>query len=101
MAQVWNIWIAGYKPSDDVGSDSFAMATPEGSLLRICDSTVCSELERQHPDSQVAVGIVKFFEVYSSTIGWVEGDEWRTHGRVITSGLNSAANAAVWKRTTE
>ncbi|KAL6720900.1 hypothetical protein ACLMJK_002825 [Lecanora helva] len=99
MAQVWNIWKVGYKPFQDVGSDTFVLATPAGNLLWTCDPKVVSELERQHPSSQLAVDLLKFFEVYGPTVGSVEGEEWRKHRKIITSGLNSATNIVVWKNT--
>ena len=101
MAQVWNIWKAGYKPFEEVGSDTFVLATPQGNLLWTCDPRVCSELERKHSKSQLAVEMLKFFEVYGPTIGSVEGDEWKLHRRIVTSGFNSATNTAVWRITTQ
>ena len=99
MAQVWDIWKAGYKPFEEVGNDTFVLATPRGNLLWTCDPKVCSELERQHPNSQVAVDMLKFFEVYGPTVGSVEGDEWKMHRKVITSGFTSTTHAAVWRDT--
>lgn len=101
MAQVWNIWKFGHKPFQDAGSDTFVLATPQGNLLWTCDPKVCSQLETQHSKSQVAVDMLKFFEVYGPTVGSVEGDEWKTHRRVIISGFNPETNAAVWKETTQ
>ena len=97
MAQVWNIWKAGHKPFQEVGSDIFVLATPQGNLLWTCDPKICSELKRQHDKSQLAVELVKFFEVYGPTVGSVEGHEWKMHRRIITSGFNSATNATVWR----
>ena len=101
MAQVWNVWKFGHKPFQEAGSDTFVLATPQGNLLWTCDPQVCSQLETQHPKSQVAVEIVKFYDVYGPTVGSVEGDEWKTHRKVIMSGFNPATNAAVWKETTQ
>ncbi len=101
MAQVWNIWKFGYRPFQEAGTDTFILATPQGNMLWTSDPSVCSQLETQHPKSQVAVDMVKFFEVYGPTVGTVEGDEWKNHRRVIVSGFNPSTNAAVWKETTE
>lgn len=97
MAQVWNIWKFGHKPFQEVGSDTFVLATPKGNLLWTCDPQLCSQLETKRPESQLAVEIVKFFDIYGPTVASVEGDEWKIHRRVIMSGFNPATNAAVWK----
>ena len=101
MAQVWNIWKFGYKPFQEADTDTFVLATPQGNLLWTCDPSVCNQLETQHPKSQTAVEMVKFFEVYGPTVGSVEGDEWKTHRRVIVSGFTPSTNANVWKETTQ
>ena len=101
MAQVWNIWKFGHKPFQEAGTDTFVLATPQGNLLWTCDPSVCSQLGTQHPKSQIAVNMLKFFEVYGPTVGSVEGDEWKSHRRVIVSGFNPSTNAAVWKETTQ
>ena len=101
MAQVWNIWKFGHKPFQEAGTDTFVLATPQGNLLWTCDPSVCNQLETQHPKSQVAVELVKFFEVYGPTVGSVEGEEWKTHRKVIVSGFTPSTNAAVWKETTQ
>ena len=97
MAQVWNIWKAGHKPFKEVNSDSFILATPTGNMLWTCDPAIVHQLFTQHDKVQVPVDMVKFYDLWGPTIASVEGDEWKTHRRVITSGFNPAMNSTVWK----
>jgi cytochrome P450 len=99
MAQVWNIWKAGYRPFEEVGSDTFILASHAGNMLWTCDPNVMKNLLMQHAKSQIPVDMVKFYDIYGPTIGSTEGDEWRTHRRVITAGFNPATYNLAWKES--
>lgn len=103
MAQLWSIWKIGYTPFQDVGADTFMLATPNGNLLWSADPKVIHQLELQHPKSQVAVDMMSFYEIYGPTIGTVEGPEgaeWKRHRKVIMSAFTPSTNSAVWSVTT-
>lgn len=97
MAQIWSIWKVGHRPFDQVGDDSFILATPNGNMLWTCDPLVVKQLLIQHDKSQVPVDIVKFYDLWGPTVGSVEGDEWRTHRKVIAAAFTPATNTTVWK----
>lgn len=85
---------------EEVGDDSFILATPNGNMLWTCDPFVVNQLLIQHDKSQVPVDIIKFYDLWGPTVGSVEGDEWRTHRNVITAAFTPATNTAVWRETT-
>lgn len=99
MAQIWNIWKAGHQPFEEVGSDSFSLATPDGNMLWTCDPSVVKQLLTQHDKSQLPVEIIKFYDLWGPTVGSVEGEEWKTHRKVITSAFTPATNTAVWRES--
>lgn len=99
MAQIWNIWKAGHQPFEEVSSDSFVLATPDGNMLWTCDPSVVKHLLTQHDKSQLPIEMIKFYDLWGPTIGSVEGEEWKTHRKVISSAFNPATNTAVWKET--
>lgn len=100
MARFWNVWKAGHKPFEEVGADSFVLATPQGNILFTSDPGVIRQLETQNAESQLGVETLKLFELYGPAVGSTEGDEWKTHRRIIMSGFTPAVNAAVWKEAT-
>ncbi len=41
--------------------------------------------------------MVKLYDLWGPIIGSIEGDECRTHRRMITAGFNPSTNTAVWR----
>ena len=99
MSQAWSIWKAGHQPFEEVDSDTFVLATPSGNILWTCDAAVASQLFNQHSKSQLPINIFKFWNIWGPTVGSVEGDEWKTHRKVVTSAFTPATNKIVWDET--
>ncbi|KAI9666049.1 MAG: hypothetical protein M1821_003984 [Bathelium mastoideum] len=99
MAQVWNIWKAGYGPFHETRSDTFILATPTGNILWTCDPCVVKHVLTQHGKTQLPTDIMRFYDLWGPTVGSVEGDEWRNHRKVITAAFTPATNALVWNET--
>ncbi|KAF2877678.1 cytochrome P450 [Massariosphaeria phaeospora] len=95
LSQVWNIWKFGYEPFQAVGSDSLCLATPNGNMLWTCDTAIIKQLFTLHT-VQVPVKILKFYDIWGPTLGSVEGEEWKTHRKVVTYGLNPSTLPTVW-----
>lgn len=99
MSQVWKIWKAGYAPFQDVGSDSFMLATPNGNMLWSCDPAIIKAAFTNPSESQNPVEMFRMFDLWGPTLSSTEGDEHRTSRRIISSGFNPSTNQSVWEET--
>ncbi|KAH6603406.1 Cytochrome P450 2J3 [Trichoderma cornu-damae] len=99
MSQVWNIWKAGYGPFEEVDSDTFMLATPNGNVLWSCDPAVIKALFTQPDKSQMPTEMMAFFDLWGPTLSTTEGAAWRESRRIISSGFNPSTNQSVWEET--
>ncbi|KAF2187597.1 cytochrome P450 [Zopfia rhizophila CBS 207.26] len=96
LGQLWRIWHVGYKPFEEVGSDTIILATPNGNVLWTCDPAVVKQLFSS-PTVEIPVEVMKFVNIWGPTVSTVGGDEWKLHRRAIAYGLNPSINTTVWK----
>ena len=68
-------------------------------MLWTCDPSVVKQLFTQPDKSTRPIEMMKFFDLWGPNVGTVEGDEWKTHRRIISSAFNQATNTTVWKET--
>ncbi|PVH97406.1 cytochrome P450 [Periconia macrospinosa] len=94
----WSIWKAGYEPFEKAGQDSVFLATPKGNILWTCDPAIVKQLFTSH-SFQLPVDLLKFYDIWGPTIGSVEGQEWKTHRKVVAYGFSSTPLPVVWQRT--
>ncbi|ORY08614.1 cytochrome P450 [Clohesyomyces aquaticus] len=69
-----------------------------GNLLWTCDPVIIKQLFTL-PNVQVPVKMLKLYDIWGPTIGSVEGEEWKTHRKVVTYGLNPSTQLSVWKES--
>jgi cytochrome P450 len=93
---VWNIWKVGHQPFKEGGDDNLFLATPNGNMLWTCDSAIIKQLFTLHT-VQVPVDMLRFYDIWGPTVGSVEGEEWKTHRKIVTYGLNPSSLPMVWK----
>lgn len=92
----WSIWKAGYEPFEKAENDSIFLATPKGNILWTCDPAIVKQLFTLN-SYQVPVNLIKFYDIWGPTIGSVEGQEWKTHRKVVSYGLNTSSLPVVWQ----
>jgi cytochrome P450 len=72
------------------------LATPNGNMLWTCDPAIIKQLFTLH-SVQVPVDMLRFYDIWGPTVGSVEGEEWKTHRKVVTYGLNPSTLPMVWR----
>lgn len=78
-----------------MSSDTLFLATPNGNMLWTCDLAVIKQLFTL-PTVQVPVDMLGFYDIWGPTLGSVDGEEWKTHRKVVTYGLNPSTLPVVW-----
>ncbi|KAF2730596.1 cytochrome P450 [Polyplosphaeria fusca] len=97
-SQVWRLWKIGHQPFASVGSDSFMLSSPNGNMLWTCDIDITRQLWLQTTKSTDIPGdMIKFYDIYGPNLGSSEGDEWKMHRRMVTSGFTQETNHAGWR----
>lgn len=74
------------------------LATPTSNMMWTSDPAIIKQL-LSLPTVQVPVKMLRFYDIWGPTIGSVEGEEWKTHRKIVTYGLNPSNLPTVWRET--
>lgn len=67
-------------------------------MLWTSDHAVIHELYTQHPKVEQPVELLKFYDLWGTTISSVAGDEWKAHRKAVSAGFSPALNKTVWEQ---
>ena len=74
---------------------------PSGNLFWTCDPAVSNQILLQHDKAQICLKTVRLFDLWGPSIGSTEGQEWKTHRKIVTSAFTPTSNSVVWDRTVQ
>jgi len=97
--EIDHIWMQGYAPFRQFGSDSFVIVSPTKNTLYVADAEAVVHITTRRNDFPKPLEMYGGIDVYGKNVVSLEGQMWRHHRKITSPPFTEKNNQLVWKES--